>query len=112
MQADFQDKISPPHVGMKAVIFQKQPWPLNNVKSLKALLSDLWQKLVTIDLKLLLPLVLLLEICHLCKSPSLLIFLKRVSEVKFTQCGNFRIFLPLRFYVKSISMVLEVQNVP
>ena len=101
MQADFQDKTSPPHVGMKAVIFQKQPWPLNNVKSLKALLSDLWQKLVTIDLKLPLPLVLLLEICHLCKSPSLLIFLKRVSKVKFTdldslignfECGYFTVW--------------------
>ena len=29
-----------------------------------------------------------------------------------TQCGNYRIFLSLRFCVKSISEVLEVQNLP
>ena len=30
----------------------------------------------------------------------------------FSQCGNFRIFLSLRFYVKSILRTLEVQNLP
>ena len=34
------------------------------------------------------------------------------SLIGNTQCGNFRNFLPLRIYVKSISMVLEVQKVP
>ena len=29
-----------------------------------------------------------------------------------TQCGNFIIFLSLRFYVKSILKILEVQNLP
>ena len=33
----------------------------------------------------------------------------KVSE---TQCGNFSIFLSLRFYVKTILRVLEVQNQP
>ena len=28
------------------------------------------------------------------------------------QCGNFKIFLLLRFYVKSILRILEVQNLP
>ena len=32
--------------------------------------------------------------------------------VHTTQCGNFRIFLSLRFYVKSILGILEVQNQP
>ena len=27
-----------------------------------------------------------------------------------TKCGNFKIFLPLRFYVKSILRILEMQN--
>ena len=31
---------------------------------------------------------------------------------KITQCGNFKIFLPLKFYVKSILGILEVQNLP
>ena len=30
----------------------------------------------------------------------------------FGQCGNFRIFLPLRFYVKSILVVWKPQNLP
>ena len=30
----------------------------------------------------------------------------------FAQCGNFMIFLSLRFYVKSILGILEVQNLP
>ena len=30
----------------------------------------------------------------------------------FTQCGNFMIFLSLRFYVKSISGIVEVHNLP
>ena len=29
-----------------------------------------------------------------------------------TQCGNFKIFLSLRFYVKSILGMVEVQNLP
>ena len=29
----------------------------------------------------------------------------------FTQCGNFRIFLPFRFYVKSIFEIVEVIKV-
>ena len=31
---------------------------------------------------------------------------------KYTQCGNFIIFPSLRFYVKSIWRILEVQNLP
>ena len=29
-----------------------------------------------------------------------------------TQCGNFMIFLSLRFYMKSILVILQVQNLP
>ena len=29
-----------------------------------------------------------------------------------TQCGNFRIFLPVRFYVKSILVILKFQKLP
>ena len=32
--------------------------------------------------------------------------------VTFTQCVNFRIFLPLRFYVKSILVILKPQKLP
>ena len=33
-------------------------------------------------------------------------------NVSLSQCGNFRICLLLRFYVKSISRILEVQKMP
>ena len=32
------------------------------------------------------------------------------SLIGNTQCGNFRIFLPLRFYVKSILVILKLQT--
>ena len=35
-----------------------------------------------------------------------------VSLVRISQCENFLIFLSLRFYVKSILGILELQNVP
>ena len=35
-----------------------------------------------------------------------------LKKVYKTQCGNFRIFLSLRFYVKSVLGILEVQNLP
>ena len=34
------------------------------------------------------------------------------TSVLNTQCGNSMIFLSLRFYVKSILEILEVQNLP
>ena len=34
------------------------------------------------------------------------------SKVVCTQCGNFRILLSLRFYVKSIFAIVEMQNLP
>ena len=34
------------------------------------------------------------------------------SSIPGTQCGNFMIFLSFRFYVKSILVILEVQNLP
>ena len=38
---------------------------------------------------------------------------KTNKKVRFTtQCGYFRIFLPLRFYVKSILGISEVQKLP
>ena len=36
----------------------------------------------------------------------------RVSQIDWAQCGNFMIFLSLRFYVKSILRILEVRNMP
>ena len=35
-----------------------------------------------------------------------------IDQATFTQCGNFRIFISLRFHVKSILRILEVQNLP
>ena len=48
------------------------------------------------------------------KSPSVLVDRSRNwgSKGNTTQCGNFRIFLSLRFYVKSILRTFEVQNQP
>ena len=34
------------------------------------------------------------------------------EEVHIAHCGNFMIFLSLRFYVKSILGIVEVQNLP
>ena len=34
------------------------------------------------------------------------------SLILNTQCGNFMIFLPLRFYVKSILVILKLQKLP
>ena len=34
------------------------------------------------------------------------------SLIGNTQCGNFRIFMPLRFYVKSILVILKPQKLP
>ena len=36
--------------------------------------------------------------------------MKKIGEIG-TQCGNFRILLPLRFYVKSILEILEVPKI-
>ena len=35
-----------------------------------------------------------------------------IMEVSYSQCGNFMILPSLRFYVKSIFGILEVQNLP
>ena len=35
-----------------------------------------------------------------------------MAETVDEQCGNFMIFLSLRFYVKSNLMIVEVQNLP
>ena len=43
--------------------------------------------------------------------PYLLLFEDGNTQIVL-QCGNFMIFLSLRFYVKSISGILKVQNVP
>ena len=40
------------------------------------------------------------------------IFFPSCTGTKKSQCGNFRIFLPLRFYVKSILGTLEVLLLP
>ena len=32
--------------------------------------------------------------------------------IENTQCGNLRIFLPVRFYVKTISVLLKPQKLP
>ena len=49
--------------------------------------------------------------CESCKA-----FFRRNAlkdkVISISQCGNFRIFLLLRFYVKSILGILEVQNLP
>ena len=39
-------------------------------------------------------------------------FSRKKKREKETQCGNFRIFLSFRFYVKSILESLEVQKLP
>ena len=41
-----------------------------------------------------------------------LIFGPYPSKGVFSQCGNFMIFLSLRFYVKSLLGILEMQNLP
>ena len=46
------------------------------------------------------------------KSKKLLSHKKFVVIVTHTQCGNFRIFLPLRFYVKSKLANVEPQKLP
>ena len=49
---------------------------------------------------------------------SIMIYLSvlKVSEkrivTQIAQCGNFKIFISLRFYVKSILWILEVQKLP
>ena len=43
---------------------------------------------------------------------SILISKLRNPEKFISQCGNSRIFLPLRFYVKSKLVILESQNLP
>ena len=43
---------------------------------------------------------------------QLIIFLKRIIQTYVPQCENFKIFVSLRFYVKSLFGVLKVQNLP
>ena len=40
------------------------------------------------------------------------VFADSLKTISITQCGNFMIFLPMRFYVKSNLGFLEVQNPP
>ena len=37
---------------------------------------------------------------------------KKTKKISVTQCGNVCILLPVRFYVKSIFEILEVQRMP
>ena len=46
------------------------------------------------------------------QGPDTSLLSKKVTSADVTQCGNFRIFVSLRFYVKSILDILEVQNQP
>ena len=50
----------------------------------------------------------LLNIC--LPSTILILYTDLGSLIGNTQCGNFRIFLPLRFYVKSTLVILNAQK--
>ena len=45
------------------------------------------------------------------KKRTLIFWVYFFKKVTHAQCGNFRIFLPFRFYVKSIFEILEVLKV-
>ena len=52
----------------------------------------------------------LLQKCKRYNTPNLNSPLR--NQIQTAQCGNFKIFVSFRFYVKSILRIIEVQNQP